>query len=146
MSLTTEEAVLRAPGAAEAYVGSAMVGVSTSLDVHAGSSLGVSTGVLSLSVEGGVEAVSGAEWLDVGSESVMEVESSTSLSVSTQDAVVRASGGVEGYVSEGVSVSAGGMWLRSGDALSVSSVSESRIVSGAPSGGGGGRGHGGECG
>ena len=43
---------------------------------------------------------------------------------------MRASGGVEGYVSEGVSVSAGGMWLRSGDALSVSSVSESRIVSG----------------
>ena len=33
-------------------------------------------------------------------------------------------------MSEGVSVSAGGMWLRSGDALSVSSVSESRIVSG----------------
>jgi len=29
---------------------------------------------------------------------------------------------VEGYVSEGLSVSAGGMWLRSGDALSVSSV------------------------
>ena len=93
VSLTTEEAVLRAPGAAEAYVGSATVGVSTSLDVHAGSSLGVSTGVLSLSVEGGVEAVSGAE-VALRSES-MEVESSTSLSVSTQDAVVRASGGVE---------------------------------------------------
>ena len=72
--------------------------------------------------------MSGAE-VALRSES-MEVESSTSLSVSTQDAVVRASGGVEGYVSEGVSVSAGGMWLRSGDALSVSSVSESRIVSG----------------
>ena len=85
VSLTTEEAVLRAPGAAEAYVGSATVGVSTSLDVHAGSSLGVSTGVLSLSVEGGVEAVSGAE-VALRSES-MEVESSTSLSVSTQDAV-----------------------------------------------------------
>ena len=53
--------MLRAPGAAEAYVGSAMVGVSSSLDVHAGSSLGVSTGVLSVSVEGGIEAVSGAE-------------------------------------------------------------------------------------
>ena len=35
------------------------MGVSSSLAVHAGSSLGVSTGVLSLSVEGGVEAVSG---------------------------------------------------------------------------------------
>ena len=47
-------------GRAEAYVGSGVVGVSSSLDVHAGSSLGVSTGVLSLSVEGGVEAVSGS--------------------------------------------------------------------------------------
>ena len=45
--------MLRAHGAAEAYVGSATVGVSSSLDVHAGSSLGVSTGVLSVSVEGG---------------------------------------------------------------------------------------------
>ena len=41
----------------------------------------MSTGVLSLSVEGGVEAVSGAE-VALRSES-MEVESSTSLSVST---------------------------------------------------------------
>ena len=51
-------------------------------------------------------------------------------SVSTVDGVLRASGGVEGYVSEGLSVSAGGMWLRSGDALSVSSVSSARLVSG----------------
>ena len=76
----------------------------------------------------------------------MSVEASSLMSVSTQDAVVRASGGVEGYVSEGVSVSAGGMWLRSGDALSVSSVSESRDGVWRPSGGGGGRGHGGERG
>ena len=41
-------------------MGSGVVGVSSSLAVHAGSSLGVSTGVLSLSVEGGVEAVSGS--------------------------------------------------------------------------------------
>ena len=61
VSLTTEDAVLRAPGAAEAYMGSGVVGVSSSLAVHAGSSLGVSTGVLSLSVEGGVEAVSGSD-------------------------------------------------------------------------------------
>ena len=104
--------MLRAPGAAEAYVGMRDLGVSTSLDVHAGSSLGVSTGVLSLSVEGGRRRCRVRRWL-VRSES-MEVESSTSLSVSTQDAVVRASGGVEGYVSEGVSVSAGGMWLSLG--------------------------------
>ena len=90
-------------------MGSAVVGVSASLDVHAGSSLGVSTGVLSLSVEGGIEAVSGdGRW--GCARRALSVESSTSLSVSTQDAVVRASGGVEGYVSEGVSVSAGGMW------------------------------------
>ena len=60
VSLTTEDAVLRADGSAEAYMGSGVVGVSSSLAVHAGSSLGVSTGVLSLSVEGGVEAVSGS--------------------------------------------------------------------------------------
>ena len=58
------------------------------------------------------------------------MESSGRASVSTVDGVLRASGGVEGYVSEGLSVSAGGMWLRSGDALSVSSVSSARLVSG----------------
>ena len=58
------------------------------------------------------------------------MSSSSSASVSTVDGVLRASGGVEGYVSEGLSVSAGGMWLRSGDALSVSSVSSARVVSG----------------
>ena len=57
VSLTTEDVTVRADGAAEAYVRSATVGVSSSLDVHAGSSLGLSTGVLSLSVEGGVAAM-----------------------------------------------------------------------------------------
>ena len=38
--------------------------------------------------------------------------------------------GVEGYVSEGVSVSAGGVSVRSGEALSVSSVSGASLVSG----------------
>ena len=125
VSLTTEDAVLRADGSAEAYMGSGVVGVSSSLAVHAGSSLGVSTGVLSLSVEGGVEAVSGS-----GHElarGVAECGVVVMASVSTVDGVLRASGGVEGYVSEGVSVSAGGLWLRSGDALSVSSVSSARL-------------------
>ena len=109
-------------------MGSGVVGVSSSLAVHAGSSLGVSTGVLSVSVEGGVEAVSGSVMsLRAGA---LSVSSSSSASVSTVDGVLRASGGVEGYVSEGLSVSAGGMWLRSGDALSVSSVSSARLVSG----------------
>ena len=58
--MTTHDAVVRVDGSAEAYMGSGVVGVSSSLAVHAGSSLGVSTGVLSLSVEGGVEAVSGS--------------------------------------------------------------------------------------
>ena len=43
VSLTTEGAV-RADGAVEAYVGSAVLGVSSSVEVHAGQSLGVSTG------------------------------------------------------------------------------------------------------
>ena len=51
-------------------MGSGVVGVSSSLAVHAGSSLGVSTGVLSLSVEGGVEAVSGSGMSLRGSLSV----------------------------------------------------------------------------
>ena len=59
VSLTTEDAVVRALGARRRTWGARVVGVSSSLAVHAGSSLGVSTGVLSLSVEGGVEAVSG---------------------------------------------------------------------------------------
>ena len=128
VSLTTEDAVMRAPGSAEAYVGSGVIGASSSLAVHAGSSLGVSTGLLSVSVEGDVEAVSGGA-MSLRGES-LSVESSSSASVSTVDGVLRASGGVEGYVSEGLSVSAGGMWLRSGDSLSVSSVSSARVVSG----------------
>ena len=75
-----------------------------------------------------MEAVSGGE-MSLRGES-LSVESSSSASVSTVDGVLRASGGVEGYVSEGLSVSAGGMWLRSGDSLSVSSVSSARVVSG----------------
>ena len=55
VSLTTEDGVMRAPGCAEAYVGSGVIGASSSLAVHAGSSLGVSTGLLSVSVEGDVE-------------------------------------------------------------------------------------------
>ena len=90
--------------------------------------MGVSTGVLSLSVEGGVEAVSGS--VDELARGVAECGVVCRASVSTVDGVLRASGGVEGYVSEGLSVSAGGMWLRSGDALSVSSVSSARLVSG----------------
>ncbi|MEC9436570.1 MAG: hypothetical protein VYD94_04490, partial [Thermoproteota archaeon] len=134
VSLTTEDAVMRAPGSAEAYVGSGVIGASSSLAVHAGSSLGVSTGLLSVSVEGDVEAVSGgemslrAETLSIESPELTVSDSFAGLS--TGDGVLRASGGVEGYVSEGLSVSAGGMWLRSGDSLSVSSVSSARVVSG----------------
>ena len=40
-------------------MGSAVLGVSTTLDVHAGQSLGVSTGGLSVSVSGAVDAVAG---------------------------------------------------------------------------------------
>ena len=70
---------MRAPGSAEAYVGSGVVGASSSLAVHAGSSLGVSTGLLSVSVEGDVEAVSGGE-MSLRGES-LSVESSSSASV-----------------------------------------------------------------
>merc|ERR1712185_211506 len=104
------------------------VGAKTTLGVHAGQSLGVSTAGLSVSVTGVVDAVAG-ERMSVRSDAV-SVEASTSMTVSTKDAVVRASGGVEGYVSEGVSVSAGGVSVRSGDSLSASAVTRASLVSG----------------
>ena len=44
VSLTTEDAVLRSDGSAEAYMGSGVVGVSSSLAVHAGFVVGCEHG------------------------------------------------------------------------------------------------------
>ena len=60
VSLSSSEIRGSASLSASLFAESGTLGILSSLAVHAGSSLGVSTGVLSVSVEGGVEAVSGS--------------------------------------------------------------------------------------